>query len=146
MTNIPSGYTDDDISTIENAKTFEELRQIALSIVGRLGPPVGFVCGPISAAGGTKSVERNMKIFTSHIELLENKKLKIFSQLPFEKSLWRILAAGENENVLLETLYLPLFNSGMLNVFYFIPGWESSFGAKWEHEQALRLGIEIIYL
>lgn len=146
MTNMPNGYTVADFSAIEKAQTFKELYQIASTVVNRLGPPVGFVCGPISANGGTKSVERNMKIFTSHIELLENKKLKIFSQLPFEKSLWRILAAGENENVLLETLYLPLFNSGMLNVFYFIPGWESSFGANWEHKQALKLGIEIIYL
>lgn len=141
-----TGYTNADFIAIENGTMFEHLVPIAMKIITSLEPPLGMVCGPISATGGTKSVERNMKIFTSHIELLENKKLKIFSQLPFEKTLWRILAAGENENVLLETLYLPLFNSGMLNVFYFIPGWESSFGANWEHEQALRLGIEIFYL
>lgn len=146
MTNMPSGYTVADLSAIEKAQTFEDLYQIASAVVNRIGPPVRFVCGPISANGGTKSRERNMQIFTSYIELLENRGLKIFNQLPFEESLWRILATGESEDHLLETLYLPLFKSGAFNCFYFIPNWESSFGARWEHQQALILGIEIVYL
>lgn len=143
------GYTNAELVAIENSTMFEHLVPIAMKIITNLGPPMGMVCGPISAAGGTKSVERNMNIFSSHIQFLENRGLKIFNQLPFEKTLWRIIkdkAYYKGGTHLLDAFYLPIFQSGALKTFYFIPNWESSFGANWEHEQALKLGIELIYL
>ena len=146
MAKLQNGYTDDDLLAIKNAQTFEELCPIAFGVIKRLGPPVGFVCGPISAAGGTKSVEKNMQIFQSHIEFLENRGLKIFNQLPFEQTVWRLTASGKNEGNILENFYLPLFKSGVFHIFYFIPGWESSFGASWEFRKAQKLELTIIHL
>ena len=143
---ITIGYTDADFSAMEKTASFKELVPIAMQIINRICPPVGFVCGPISAAGGTKSVKRNTEIFQSHIEFLERKGLKIFNQLPFEKTLWRILAEGKNESNLLKDFYQPLFDSGAFNIFYFIPGWESSYGASWEFRKAQELEITIIHL
>lgn len=86
-----TGYTNADFIAIENGTMFEHLVPIAMKIITNLWPPLGMVCGPISATGGTKSVERNMGIFSGHIQLLESRGLKIFNQLPFEKTLWRII-------------------------------------------------------
>lgn len=43
-------------------------------------------------------------------------------------------------------IYLPIFESGHVSRLYFIHGWQSSRGANWEHQQAERLGIEVVYL
>lgn len=149
MINLPNGYADDDISVIKSALTFENLVPVAFNVLTKLEPPVGMVCGPISATGGTKSVERNMGIFSGHIQLLESRGLKIFNQLPFEKTLWRIMqdtSYFKGGAHLLVAFYLPLFKSGMVKTLYFIPNWRSSFGAQWEHWQALILDLEIVYL
>jgi hypothetical protein len=47
---------------------------------------------------------------------------------------------------ILEEFYLPLYQSGRIKKFFFVSGWESSFGATWEHDRAKELGIEIHYL
>ena len=79
-----------------------------------------------------------------------------FSQIPFEEALWRVqaLLAETNPavypkgagNPLLELFYRPLFESGLIGSMYFIKGWESSDGARWEHDLAVELGISIFYL
>lgn len=148
MANLPNGYFDTDISDMEKAKRFEDLVPIAMKVIVRIGPPLEMVCGPISS-GGTKSVQKNLEILKSHIELLEYRGIKIFNQWPFEETFWRILKDKtyfKGGSHLLDAFYLPIFKSGDITTLNFIPNWKSSFGARWEHEQALRLGIEIIYL
>jgi len=49
------------------------------------------------------------------------------------------------ENILTD-FYLPIFEGGYIQDLYFIQGWQSSHGATWEHNQAERLGIKIIYI
>ena len=140
-------YLAKDIEAIDKAVTFEELCQIALVILSRLGSGVGMVCGPIST-GGTGSKEKNIEIFAKHIEMLRIQGCKIFSQLPFEKVMWRIMKTPYYNNgyQLLDKFYLPIFESGLVETLYFIPGWKGSLGTTWEHEQAKRLGLQIIYL
>ncbi len=148
MANLPNGYTDTDISDMNNAQTFEDLVPIATRVIARIGPLIEMVCGPITS-GGTKSLQRNLEILKSHIELLEYKGIKVFNQWPFEESFWRI-SRDENyfkgKSQLLDAFYLPIFKSGHITTLNFIPNWESSFGASWEHQQALRLNLEIVYL
>jgi hypothetical protein len=47
---------------------------------------------------------------------------------------------------ILETFYHTMFSSGRIRKVYFIHGWESSFGARWEHDLCEKLKIEKIYL
>lgn len=47
---------------------------------------------------------------------------------------------------ILESFYLPLFEEGYITKLYFLPDWQTSIGAAWEHDQALKLGIEMEYL
>lgn len=148
MTNIPSGYFDTDISDMEKAKTFEDLVPIAMRVIARIGPPMEIVCGPISS-GGTKSLQGNLEILKSHIELLEYRGIKIFNQWPFEEAFWRIIGDKtyfKGGSHLLDAFYLPIFKSGFITTLNFVPNWESSFGAQWEHRQALKLNLDIVYL
>ena len=47
---------------------------------------------------------------------------------------------------ILDDFYSPIFNSGLIKEFYFMPNWQSSKGANWEHNEANRLGIKVSYL
>lgn len=137
-----------DTAALETANSFAELSEIALRVLKRMPKPVGQVCGPISS-GGLGSIPANLKRFDETIERLIRDGNSIFDQVPFEDCLFRLKGKDQglsSKNRLLTEFYLPLFESGLVDTFYFIPGWESSQGAKWEHAQAKRLGITIVYL
>lgn len=137
----------EDMEALEQAQSFGELSKIAMRILNRMPQPVGQVCGPIST--GNKSIEENLKVFNETVQQLVDEGKTIFDQIPFEDYIFRLLETGKGsreKDQLLNEFYLPLFESGLVKTFYFIPGWKSSHGATWEHEQAKRLGIEIVYL
>ena len=139
-------WTREDERVIKTVGSYAELCEVAMRILARIKGPVGFVCGPIST-GGTGSPKKNIVIFKRYIAKLCKEGKNIFNQMPFEKTLWRLLKVLENpEDRLLQEFYLPLFKSGKLTTFYFIHGWETSYGARWEHKQAKRLGIRCVYL
>lgn len=133
---------------LEKAKTFSHLVPVAFDIIKRMPGPIGQVCGPIST-GGTGSLEKNLEKMSRAINSLKVKGIIIFDQMPFQKPMRRIRNAYKDESwrlVLLEGFYLPLFESGLVETLYFLPDWESSHGASWEHTQAKRLGIKRVYL
>ncbi len=138
-------YTDIDVENMDKASTFEELAKIAIEIIRRMPQPLGMVSGPISH-GGAGSIELNLKIFRETIQRLLDGGIIVFDQVPFEKHMRRI---GQNpeyyrsDSHLLNAFYLPVFESGLIHTMYFISGWESSSGAKWEREQVIRLNINI---
>jgi len=132
---------------LELATTFEDLAKIALSILDRMPKPIVQVCGPITS-GGTGSTNENIKILKKAIKELVSKGANVFDQTVFEESLWRILKTpyAKGKDHLLEAFYLPLFESGLIATLDFLPNWESSYGAVWEHNKAQQLDIQIIYL
>jgi hypothetical protein len=110
---------------------------------------VGTVCGPIST-GGEGSIEANLRVFEATIARLMNElKVPLFNQLPFERHLLRIaMLQGDayRWQALMEEFYFPLFESGRIAPFYFIHGWEGSQSARMEDAKAVSLGIERIRL
>ena len=148
ITRNQSYWTPEDIAALETAQSFAELSQVAMKVLKRMPQPVGQVCGPISS-GGLRSIEKNLKQFDETIAELISHGNTVFDQVPFEKYIFRLIETGRgtrDKDQLLKEFYLPLFESGLVSTFYFIPGWESSNGAKWEYQQAKRLGIRIVYL
>lgn len=138
----------EDLESLGKAQSFSELSKVAMGILKRMPQPVGQVCGPIST-GGTGKIEENLKIFDGTISRLIAEGQTIFDQMPFEEHFFRIINeewGTRHNNQLLDDFYLPILASGLVKTLYFIPGWESSHGAAWEHDQAQRLGIEIVYL
>jgi hypothetical protein len=140
-------YTEEDFSDIENSNNFSELCSVALRILSRMPQPIAQVCGPIGT-GGRGNIEENLKEFERVIDDLSARGEIVFTQIPFEDPMQRMKMLPEYEGgmQILEEFYLPLFESGFIKKLYFIPLWNTSMGASWEHEQAKRLGIEIRYI
>ena len=140
-------WTKDDVLRIKTAATFEELCVVAFEIIKRMPRPVGMVSGPITS-GGEGSIKKNIAVFSKTIQSLSPKGKSIFNQLPFEGSMRRIIKTPyyKGNNHLLETFYLPLFKSKSIKIVYFMSTWKTSYGARWEHDQALALKMKIVYL
>lgn len=136
------------------ATDFYELWPIAKSILSHMQrqgcSPIEMVCGPIST--GRFDIETNNFIFQRSIEyLVIQQKRHIFNQLPFEdrmKAMYQVWSQANRGYCMpiLDEVYTPIFRSGIISRLIFIPGWELSFGAKWEHSIAPKCGIQISYL
>jgi len=141
-------WADEDLAEIKNAKDFKELCVVAMRVLNKMPQPVASVCGPIGT-GGAGNVEDNLKAFDEAIKSLQDKGLNIFDQMPFEWPM-QVMKFELPKDVypedILTDFYLPIFESGLIKEFYFMPNWRTSKGANWEHGQAERLGIKIVYL
>lgn len=140
--------TEADYSALRTVGNFPDLAVIAIGVLGRMknaGHQIVQICGPYSTGGlGTK--ELNAKRFDEAREAAEARGYAVFNQIPFEDAIQRIVAtynlpAGEYCYDILHVFYRTIFESTHITKFLFIPGWESSTGARWERDEAQRLGI-----
>lgn len=141
-------WTDAEKAALQAATSFSDLAAIALVVLARMPKPIRQVCGPIST-GGLGSIEANVARFDATITMLIEDGYNVFDQIPFEEHIIRIPGRDWDRELnirLLEEFYLPIFQSGHISILCFIPGWESSDGASWEHERGPEFGMEIQYL
>jgi hypothetical protein len=141
-------WTEEDLKAVKEAKDFKELYVIAEKVLKRMPSPIVQVCGPIGT-GGLGSVEKNLEAFDATIRSLQDKGLNVFDQMPFEWPMQVMkmkLDLSVYPEAILDDFYSPIFNSGLIKEFYFMPNWQSSKGANWEHNEANRLGIKVSYL
>ena len=137
-----------DWEDLEKAKSMSDMRVIALRVIERMPKPIVQVCGPI-ATGGLGSIEKNLDIFNKTIQKLQKKGLNVFDQMPFEAPMQKLKEEVSTKDVvdsIMNDFYLPIFNSGIISAFYFLPEWQGSHGANLEHELAQKIGIKISYL
>ena len=135
------------------AGSFAELAEIGIEHVRRMGNNVEVVCGPIST-GGLGSSEKNFEVFVGAIRAFKTMGHNLFDQSPFEFGLGKLRQKWEAEHPddtgycmpILTEFYGPVFETGLIRTAWFIPGWQSSFGASWEHDKMIRQEIEIRYL
>lgn len=143
-------YTPEHISKIEDCKDFADAVKISLNALELMPQPIVQVCGPITS-GGKGSVKENIAIIKNAIKKLENEGLSVFNQTQFEKKFAKLreesgLNDDESNKLVLENFYEEIFNRKLIKRFYFVPGWETSTGSRWERERAKKLGIEIVDL
>ena len=139
-------WQEEDFEALQNAQDFKDLYKIAHRIFARMPEGIGQVCGPI-ATGGLGSVAANLEVFVFFLRELQEEGKIIFDQMPFEWPMQDLKKkVTDGANTILQDFYLPLFESGKIKTLYFIKGWETSYGANWEHDQAKRIGIDIVYL
>lgn len=149
LSNITKKYwRDKDWADLDRSESVKDLYVIANRILERMPKNLSQVCGPIST-GGKGNVRDNLLEFNKKIIELQEKGLNVFDQMPFEDPMHRMMTNFSKEEYMeniLTDFYLPLFESGRISELYFLPDWESSHGANWEHKQAKRLGIKIVYI
>lgn len=141
-------WEDKDWSDLDKSESVKDLYVIASRILERMPKNLSQVCGPIST-GGKGNIVDNLLEFNKKIIKLQEEGLDVFDQMPFEDPMHRMMLNFSKEEYMhniLTDFYLPIFESGKITELYFLPEWESSHGANWEHEQAKRLEIKIIYL
>ena len=133
----------------ETAPSFIELADKAVdSLKARRQQCLSIVCGPITT-GGTGNQVHNFEIFNAAIRGLERRGVGIFNQVPYEFGLRRLALEWEARGntgyclPILEVFYARLFESGFITQGWFIPGWQSSFGARWEREKLSSRGCII---
>lgn len=145
-----------EVAVLAAATTYAEVAEVALGQMRRLRDDIHqdlhIVCGPIST-GGLGSQAANLARFEDAIFKLREVGYPVFSQMPYEEAVWRIrnmteeeINAGAYDQDLLEDFYGPIFRSGLVVRKHFIPGWETSRGARWEHDLAKETGTTISYL
>lgn len=129
------------------AESFEALAEIGVENLRKQGE-CGVVCGPLST-GGTNHQMHNFEIFNAAIRGLKREGQNIFDQTPYEFGLRRLAFKWEEEGnkgycmPILDVFYRKLFESGHIKRGWFIPGWQSSFGAKYEREKLAAHGAAI---
>jgi hypothetical protein len=143
-------YKDEHYKAIDEAKSYDDLKDIAIDVLKDMPQPIGEVCGPAST-GGLGSLQKNLEVIEKTTHKLADQGNSIFNWTPFEKRFQHLknitgTHTKEKNQLLLDGFYSHVFKSGYIKKFYFIHGWESSHGATWEHQMAKELGIEIVYL
>lgn len=140
-------WTEQDFKDLESCGNPTDLLGVAMRIIDRMPKEnLGQVCGPITT-GGKGNIVDNLKFFNETIKKLQLEGYNIFDQMPFEDPMQSLKNKpnGNYKDILLD-FYYPVFKSGHIKKLYFMPGWENSKGAVWEHDIAKELGIEIVYL
>lgn len=136
---------------IESSISFGELAKIALGLITKLPQPLAQVSGPIST-GGKGDVKENLKEFDDLIKLLKSNNINVFDQVPFENTIGKIKDVWHKEGndgycmPILEDFYRPIIKSGHIKYFFFLPDWETSYGAKWERKECKQHNVRIIDL
>ncbi|MDE1974970.1 MAG: hypothetical protein KGI49_00465 [Patescibacteria group bacterium] len=146
-------WTEIDKQMLEQTRTFKDLGRLALSIMSRFEHDIEMISGPYST-GGVGTREGNGIVFEGVIEIMIlEKKRNIFSQMPFEEKIAELYKNWRMENPhtdycmpILEDFYELVFSSGRVKVLNFIHDWQSSFGARWEHDGCSRWKIKRKYL
>jgi hypothetical protein len=140
----PLSYFDpQDHTELSVATTYDSLLNIAFRILGRMPAQVCMVCGPITTGGVSR--ERNIERFNRAIDTLAMCGENVFTQMPFEGPMQCIREGKDPYHggaELLNSFYLPIFRSGKVVRLCFLPDWQTSNGATWEHERAGELSIE----
>ena len=144
-------WTKEHIAALSEAQSFGDLAKVAITVLDSMPQPIGMVSGPIST-GGAGSIAANLEKLNRAIDKLHAEGKNIFSTFPAQDHIFR--AAGAREDTwtpelnqqLLDEFFLPLISHGAVKTFYFLPDWQSSHGATWEHEQAPKWGVKRIYL
>ncbi len=133
-----------DPQILIGASSFKELLDHALPILREISLharsqtlPVIQICAPMTT-GGLGNLEANMARFYKAVALAQQKGYIIFNQGPFDTAMARLAEAdtaqGRYCHAILEVFYRGIFASGDLHALWFMPGWESSFGCRWEYQ------------
>ena len=119
---------------------FSKLAEEAIADLKRLPQPVVRLSGPLTTGGF--GYEENAKRFEKAEAVLKNRGLNVFSYEPYEDRIYAVYDSSMHEDVM-TLFHTPILEIGLIKEAYFLPRWEESKGASYEHELCKRLGITV---
>ena len=115
------------------------------------GEKIFELCGPITT-GGVGSIQGNNDKMVRVVEKIRTMGHKVFAHTDYTKEILAIKSELQKHNRfyyydwdLLYDCFDPLFASGLLDGLIFLEDFESSTGARWEYDMALKYGIPIYH-
>ncbi|MEX0930548.1 MAG: hypothetical protein WDZ79_02595 [Candidatus Paceibacterota bacterium] len=137
-------WTPDDYALLAGANTMTDLADVALRVLRQMPQPTHMVLGPITT-GGFECMHQNSARFRVAIEELDRRGHAVFSQMEFQDKMIDIVPPEPPDGVyhweILDDFFAPVFRSGHIHETWYLPGWESSRGTRWEREKTAELGI-----
>jgi hypothetical protein len=137
-----------DTPEMAETKTFNELAQIAANELEKIGDCV-VICGPIST-GGFGNVQANIDALNKTVRYFRGCGHVVFDNLIFEVHIARLMQDWKKKGntgyctPILEDFYQIVYQTGYIKKAFFLPNWETSFGATWERENLPKWDIEIV--
>ena len=147
MVNQCPFWTEKLVAAVQTVESFPAVAEIALRVLKRMPTPVSQLCGPIST-GGLGCRIQNERLFARCVAKLRAEGLNPFNQMPLQIGFNRLVTEWQQTNgggycwPIMEEVYRPIFVSGFVKTTFFLPGWETSTGTRWEREAVESLGIE----
>jgi hypothetical protein len=123
--------------------SIERLRELAQNAIVRLTAlpqPVVRICGPLTSGG--KGYDENFARFAAATRILTEKGYTVFDYFDHDDE-EVIKALNLPWPVVMEHYHRPILETGLITTAFFLPEWQSSHGATWEHEMAEALNLEI---
>jgi hypothetical protein len=144
-------WSEEKLRLLAEAKSFKEVADVAISVLRSMPTDIKIseLCGPIST-GGFGDPRKNLLLFERCVEELRIRDFNPLDVTPMEKKLkelernWKAEGNSGYCFPILETVYGKIFQSGFIKRAFFLPNWETSFGARWEHKTLNELGIKIL--
>ncbi|PIR96939.1 MAG: hypothetical protein COT91_04135 [Candidatus Doudnabacteria bacterium CG10_big_fil_rev_8_21_14_0_10_41_10] len=136
--------------TLKDLETLEEIQEALLAELAKAREShdrAGYVAGLISSQGYDK-IDENLKILLDHTQALRlEHQFPVFSapEVYVDGTLHRLIEKGYGQKDFFG-FWRDVLGSGHITDLFMAPNWESSFGARDEHETAKSLGIRIHYL
>lgn len=131
-------------------RSFAELLERETALCKELGCS-RLICGPITTGG--LGVRGNLEVFHAAYAAASREAIlslrtehPIYNQLLIEPELWGLRRAwrtehpGEEGNPIMGQFYIPFFEAVDFRQVYFIDGWKTSAGARWERDYFTREG------
>ena len=142
-------WTIKDLALLGKCTTMEGLADITIGIMDRMPTGIHMVSGPISSGKGASTQER-LRIFSRAVEKLSSRDgITVLSQIPFEQNMmdftihWKRTTRADGYCwPILHIFYERVFSSRKVAGLHFLHSYESSTGARWEHQHAPRWGIK----
>lgn len=137
-------FSTDEVLKVIEARTPEALTKLALEFLRRRVKRVALVCGPITT-GDRRSPEENRRRLAAVVSALRRKGVVVFDQIVFLRQIEKMrgLPQYQDRAYLREVFHLPLLKSGWVKTIYMAYEWRDSVGARWYHDRAKELGIEV---
>lgn len=133
-----NGWTPEFLGALDRCENWGDVSSLAkraLRAMSEHADNITIVCGPISS-GGLGSLEENLKRFARVVERATLEGYVVFSFIPLERVITRLSPShngeGDYDMSILDVMYREIYDSGLISVALFIPGWNTSKGATWE--------------